>query len=389
MSADRSTLADLMTPPRPEAARFDLAQNAWVLSRYPDVWAALREPYLWPVSGKREIQPESRDADGRLKQRAAMLEALSASRLEEWRPRLEALTHSALDRLPTDRAVDLFGEFTLPWGLALAMLVTGADAADSRRLADLGGRVFAATGESEDAALRADAASATAELERIFETGPIPMGEPAFVALSQTLPRLLANAWLALVRHPTEFAHLRAHPELMPGAIEELLRYAGIVRRVFRRATAKVDLGGVRIAEGELAVLMLASAKLTVAQVRAAVGQLKQNGIRTGMFFMWGYEGEELSDIEATYEQVKACQPDVFFTTISYPIKGTPYYDEVAPKLVQLGPWQATTDRDIKIRGRRSRRFYQLADQLLRSETPAEAAQVRQRLEDAYSEVEA
>src|ERR1035437_7115778 len=249
-----------MTPPRPEAARFDLAQNAWVLSRYPDVWAAWREPYLWPVSGKREIQPESRDADGRLKQRAAMLEALSASRLEEWRPRLEGLTRSALDRLPTDRAGDLFGEFTLPWGLALAMLVTGADAADSRRLADLGGRVFAATGESGDAALRADAASATAELERIFETGPIPMGEPAFVALSQTLPRLLANAWLALVRHPTEFAHLRAHPELMPGAIEELLRYAGIVRRVFRRAPATVDLGGVSIAGGELAVLMLASA---------------------------------------------------------------------------------------------------------------------------------
>ena len=107
------------------------------------------------------------------------------------------------------------------------------------------------------------------------------------------------------------------------------------------------------------------------------------------MFFMWGYEGEDLTDIEATYEHVKACQPDVFFTTISYPIKGTPYYDEVAPKLVQLGEWQATTDRDIKIRGRRSRRFYQLADQLLRSETPAEAALVRQRLADAYSEVEA
>jgi len=128
---------------------------------------------------------------------------------------------------------------------------------------------------------------------------------------------------------------------------------------------------------------------VTIAQVRDAVRQLKQNGIRTGMFFMWGYEGEDLTDIEATYEHVKACQPDVFFTTISYPIKGTPYYAEVAPKLVQLGAWQATTDRDIKIRGRRSRRFYQLADQLLRSETPAEAALVRQRLEDAYSEVEA
>jgi anaerobic magnesium-protoporphyrin IX monomethyl ester cyclase len=128
---------------------------------------------------------------------------------------------------------------------------------------------------------------------------------------------------------------------------------------------------------------------VTVAQVRDAVGHLKQSGIRTGMFFMWGYEGEELSDIEATYEHVKACRPDVFFTTVSYPIKGTPYYDEVAPKLVQLGQWQATTDRDIKIGGRRSRHFYQLADQLLRSETAAEAALVRQRMAEASSEVEA
>jgi cytochrome P450 len=253
--------ADPMTPPPPEAPHFDPAQNAWVLSRHPDVWAALREPNLWPVSGKREIQPETRDDTGRLKQRAEMLEALSASHREKWRPRLEALTNGALDALPTDRVVDLFSGFTLPWGLELAMLVTGADPADRHRLADLGGRVFAATGAGkEDAACKADAAAATAELERMFEAGPIPMGEPAFVALSQTLPRLLASAWLALVQHPDEFARLRAQPELMPGAIEELLRYAGIVRRVFRRATANVDLGGVRIAEGELAVLMLASA---------------------------------------------------------------------------------------------------------------------------------
>ena len=104
---------------------------------------------------------------------------------------------------------------------------------------------------------------------------------------------------------------------------------------------------------------------------------------------MWGYEGEDLSDIEATYEHVKACRPDVFFTTISYPIKGTPYYDEVAPRLVQLGSWQTTTDREVKIRGRHSRHFYQLADQLLRSETASEAALVRDRLAEAYREVEA
>ena len=72
------------------------------------------------------------------------------------------------------------------------------------------------------------------------------MGEPTFVALSQTLPRLLASAWLALSPASRLSSPASAPiPDLLPGAIEELLRYAGIVRRVFRRATANVDLGGV------------------------------------------------------------------------------------------------------------------------------------------------
>ncbi len=43
-------------------------------------------------------------------------------------------------------------------------------------------------------------------------------------------------------------------------AIDEMLRYSGIVRRIFRRATANMRLGGITIAEGDLAALMLASA---------------------------------------------------------------------------------------------------------------------------------
>jgi radical SAM superfamily enzyme YgiQ (UPF0313 family) len=128
---------------------------------------------------------------------------------------------------------------------------------------------------------------------------------------------------------------------------------------------------------------------VTVAEVRAAVGWLKQQGIQTGMFFMWGYEGEEISDIEATYEHVKACRPDVFLTTISYPIKGTPYHDEVAAKLVMPGGWDTSTDRDARIRGRHSRRFYQMADQLLRSDSVADAALAREGMAAAFDEVEA
>jgi hypothetical protein len=83
---------------------------------------------------------------------------------------------------------------------------------------------------------------------------------------------------------------------------------------------------------------------------------------------MWGYEGEQIADIEATVEHVKQCRPDVFFTTVSYPIKGTPYFARIAEKLVNLKPWRETTDREFTIRGRHSRNFYRHADELLRSE---------------------
>jgi len=282
---ETSTLADPATPARPQAARFDAAQQAWVLSRYADVWAALREPNLWPVSGKREIVREGRESDGRLQQRAPMLEAIAGARVEEWRPRLESVTQPAMARLAKDS--ELLGEFLLPWGLSLAMMVTGAEASERARLGDLSTRVFAATGvEHKDAALRADAAAATAELERNFDGGPVPMGEPAFVALSQTLPRLLANAWVMLALNPAEFARLRAYPELLPGAVDELLRYAGIVRRVYRRAAAQVELGGVTIAEGELAALMLASANRDPEQFpdpdRLDLGRIVTNHVALG-----------------------------------------------------------------------------------------------------------
>jgi anaerobic magnesium-protoporphyrin IX monomethyl ester cyclase len=120
---------------------------------------------------------------------------------------------------------------------------------------------------------------------------------------------------------------------------------------------------------GSQAILDAMQRGVTVEQVQRAVTLCKGNGIATGMFLMWGYEGEQIADIEATVEHVKRCRPDVFFTTVSYPIKGTPYFARIADKLVNPRPWNLTTDREFKIRGRHSRTFYQHADELLRSET--------------------
>ena len=107
---------------------------------------------------------------------------------------------------------------------------------------------------------------------------------------------------------------------------------------------------------------------VTVEQVQTAVALCRSVGIQTGMFLMWGYEGEELSDIEATVEHVKKADPDIFFTTVAYPIKGTPYFSDVANRVEGLKLWKDTSDREFRIRNRHSRQFYKFADKLLRSE---------------------
>jgi anaerobic magnesium-protoporphyrin IX monomethyl ester cyclase len=86
------------------------------------------------------------------------------------------------------------------------------------------------------------------------------------------------------------------------------------------------------------------------------------------MFLMWGYEGEELQDIEATIEHVKRSDPDIFFTTVAYPIKGTPYFKSVSDRLIQLKPWAKSSDRELEVSGRRPRAFYECVDRLLRDE---------------------
>jgi hypothetical protein len=89
------------------------------------------------------------------------------------------------------------------------------------------------------------------------------------------------------------------------------------------------------------------------------------------MFLMWGYEGEDLEDIAATVELVRSTNPEIFLTTVSYPIKGTPYFDAVRAKVGTSVAWAQGSDRDYYIQGRRDRNYYRLADTWLRNEVEA------------------
>jgi len=124
-------------------------------------------------------------------------------------------------------------------------------------------------------------------------------------------------------------------------------------------------------------------------QVQWVARMARGYGIQVGMFLMWGYEGEELADIEATIAHVQASNPDIFFTTVVYPIKNTPYYDLVASRLVLPPNWAAATDRDIKIKGRHSHQYYRHADRWLRSAVDAYRLQAANPAEAAVKQQEA
>jgi len=249
-----------MAPPPPQAARFDPAHQTWELSRYSEVIAALHDPRLWPEGAESEVERGSRVEPGELRVRPAMLEEFSASRMAAWRSQIEAWAREGAGLLLTDAPVDLLRQLAQPWCLSLAILATGADPAAREQLSELGRHVIAGTGEPEGSSRQARAAEATRELERLLENARVPMAEPTFVGISQTFSRALAKAWVALVQHPDEWARLRAQPDLLPGAMDELLRYAGIVRSLVRRAVADTEVAGIRIAKGERVVLMVGSA---------------------------------------------------------------------------------------------------------------------------------
>ena len=251
---------DPLSPPPPQAPYFDLSADTWILSRYADVAAAFRETRLWPIGQRGEDQHAVRDETGKLRVREDLQDLVSASRVAQWQPQMEALADSAAGHLPRGRPIDLLSEYAQPWCLTLAMSVTGAGTEDRERLSQLGSLVYAGTGQAPDSPLREEAAAARAELERLFEARVARMGEPTLVGVSQTMPRLLANGWLALLRNPGEWARLRDQPELMPRAIEELMRYASIVPALFRRAVDDVELAGVRIAKGQRVTLKVGSA---------------------------------------------------------------------------------------------------------------------------------
>ena len=80
------------------------------------------------------------------------------------------------------------------------------------------------------------------------------------VAGNETTTKLIGNGMLALLRNPEQLEMLRQSPDLMPSAIEELLRYDAPVQLDVRVALEDMEFDGRHVKKGQGIMVLLGSA---------------------------------------------------------------------------------------------------------------------------------
>ncbi|MET8546146.1 cytochrome P450 [Kitasatospora sp. NPDC004799] len=270
---------------------------SWLVTRHEDIRAVLadarfssdstRPGFPFISAGARQLntgQPTfiRMDAPEHTHFRRMLTGEFMIKKVQALRPEVQRIADELLDKMTDGRSgADLVQEFALPLPSLVICLLLGVPYQDhdffqecSRvllRRASTPGEVTTAQAELADYLVRLTETKRTRPddgiLSRLVERGELSsaeigaMGRLLLIAGHETTANMTALSVLALLRHPDQLDHLRAHPEAVPGAVEELLRYLSIVHSgVTRVATEDVDLGGTRIAAGEGVICMVNTA---------------------------------------------------------------------------------------------------------------------------------
>jgi cytochrome P450 len=228
---------------------FDRRLDAWIVSRYRDVAAALREPGLIPALARSTAPPVPIDPAIHADFRAQALRALAPAVIQQWEVQFDLVANRLAEALPIGEPIDLIERYARPFSLAIAGGTSEVPPNECERLATLARRVFDSACEPYDEALAAAGRKATVELAGFFREAR-PWSMQMFIALAHSLPAFLGNAWLALVESPVEVVDV-------PKAIDELLRLAGPAKAQFRQAIAPVTIRQCHIAREQRAILRL------------------------------------------------------------------------------------------------------------------------------------
>jgi anaerobic magnesium-protoporphyrin IX monomethyl ester cyclase len=100
-----------------------------------------------------------------------------------------------------------------------------------------------------------------------------------------------------------------------------------------------------------------------VRDIYRARENLRGHGIRACFFLQFGYPGETWTEIEETIQMVRETRPDDIGVSVSYPLPGTRFHEQVRAQLGRKSNWSDSADLAMLFRGEYSSEFYRaLAD---------------------------
>ncbi|MEV4172730.1 cytochrome P450 [Nonomuraea sp. NPDC049709] len=285
-------------PVRPATAHRRL--RVWLVIRYAEARELLNDPRLakdsaravklfppgtaGPYASSLSAHMLNSDPPDHTRLRKLVNKAFTARTVSRLRPRIEQITDGLLDGMAEAGEFDLMESFAFPLPIAVICELLGIPAADHDEFRTWTAPFVAASSAEEMRAAHAwmlayltglVAAKRAApgedllsELVHISDEGDrltadevVSMAFLLLVAGHETTVNLIANSVLALIGNPDQLAALRADPSLLPGAVEEFLRFDGPINiATLRFTTEPIRVGDVEIPEGEFVFISLLAA---------------------------------------------------------------------------------------------------------------------------------
>ena len=281
-----------------------LGRRAWIVTRYNDVQAALKDERL--VKNRRDardatqkepwmpafLKPLERnmldlDAPDHTRLRSLVHLAFTPRLIGQMQNRVHGLAHELIDRVQARGQMDLVHDFALQVPMTIISEMLGIDERDRanfHRWSSVAGSMSTPFNgllampslyqfvaflrrlirerrlEPRDD-LTSALVKAEAEGSRLSEDELIAMVTILLIAGHETTVGLIGNGALALLENPDHLKRLRAQPDLMKSAVEELTRFtAPVLMATERYARETLSVAGVEIPKGELVLAALGSA---------------------------------------------------------------------------------------------------------------------------------
>jgi len=255
------------SPDPPGMPRYDPGHRTWVLSRFADVSAALKEAALVLAAASGETVAQGGDPEERSQNAtdvAADVQGICDGERGQFEKAARGVVAAAAARGQADLVLNVAHEWSV-----LVMTRLGAEpSAEPAKIANAARRIlYQDTGRSGWTGLKrwarpvanrwANRQSEKAKLmvDDLIGRGVLRLTQSTFISMAQTLPSFLGKAWLALLKNPEQAALLGTQPNRMESALHELLRFAGIVHTLYRKAIRDVSVNGTPIAAGDFVVL--------------------------------------------------------------------------------------------------------------------------------------